>query len=262
MTAIALTGASAPALKNSGGDGPLTSHRPAAQMHKAALKVYNAKAGDGGTGGFGSPRGTIAFQFNPKEVTIAKSAKWERKPAKGSKKAGPPEFVGADPCKLTMEMFFDASGKHDASVLDVVEKLFACCVPTDESIAQKKPSPPLVELHWGAVKSFPAFVTQVSAKYTLFAGDGMPIRAVCSVSLEEMPTKTGKTNPTSGALSVNRMHTVIAGDSLASLAHREYDDPTLWRCLAAYNRVDDPLRLAAGTSVLLPPVEELVRGGG
>ena len=260
MTAIALSGAKAPAMTSSG-DGPVASYRPAAQMHKAALRLYDAKAGEGGTGGFGAQRGTIAFQFNPKEVTIAKSAKWERKPAKGSKKAGPPEFTGADPCKLTLEMFFDASGKHDSSVLDVVEQLFACCVPTDESVAQKKPSPPLVELHWGAVKSFPAFVTQVSAKYTLFSGDGMPIRAVCSVSLEEMPTKAGKTNPTSGALSVNRMHTVIAGDSLASLAYREYDDPTLWRALAAYNGVDDPLRLAAGTSVLLPPVEELVGTG-
>ena len=37
----------------------------------------------------GNKRGAIAFQFNPKEVTIAKTAKWERKTTKGSKKAGP-----------------------------------------------------------------------------------------------------------------------------------------------------------------------------
>ncbi len=209
----------------------------------------------------GPPRGRIEFQFNPRELTLSKSAKWNRQAQKGSKKSDVPQFTGADPSKLSLEMFLDASDTKDDRVVKTVEQLFACCVPTDESVAQKKPSPPLVELHWGAVKSFPAFVTQVSAKYTLFSGDGMPIRAVCSVSLEEMPTKAGKTNPTSGALSVNRVHTVIAGDSLASLAYREYDDPTLWRALAAYNGVDDPLRLAAGTSVLLPPVEELVGTG-
>ena len=124
------------------------------------LKLYDptpSKSGSGGTPG--AERGSIAFQFNPKEVTIAKSAKWERKTAKGAKKAGPPEFSGAEPCKLTVEMFFDATGTHDGSVVAAVEKLFACCVPTEESAGQKKPTPPLVVLHWGRTTSFPAFVT-------------------------------------------------------------------------------------------------------
>jgi nucleoid-associated protein YgaU len=261
-TGIALTGASAPAPASGTGGGPVASYRPRAQLQKAVLRLYDAKPGEGGTGALGAERAAIPFQFNPKEVSITKSAKWERKTAKGSKKAGPPEFSGAEPCKLTLEMFFDASGKHDDSVLKAVEMLFSCCVPTDESIAQKKASPPLVELHWGAVKSFPAFVSQVSAKYTLFSADGMPIRALCSISLDEMPTKAGKTNPTSGGLSVNRAHTVVAGDSLASIAYAEYSDPTMWRALAVYNRIDDPLRLAAGSSLLLPPSEELLVARG
>ncbi len=87
----------------------------------------------------------------------------------------------------------------DGSVVDRVEKLFRCCVPTEQSLAQKKASPPLVVLHWGKVTSFPAFVTSVQAKYTLFTPDGTPIRATCSVSLEEMPGDPLKQNPTSGA---------------------------------------------------------------
>ena len=39
-------------------------------------------------------------------------------------------------------------------------------------------------------------------------------------------------------------HTVTAGDSLASLAYREYGDPALWRALARYNGIDDPIRVA------------------
>ncbi len=54
-------------------------------------------------------------------MTIAKSAKWERKPTKGPKKARPPEFTGAEPAKLTLEMFFDATSTQDGSVVKAVE---------------------------------------------------------------------------------------------------------------------------------------------
>lgn len=224
-------------------------------MEKATLKLYDPTPAGGGSPG--SERGAIPFQFNPKEVTIAKAAKWERKTAKGAKKAGPPEFSGSEPCKLTMEMFFDASGKHDGSVVQAVETLFSCCVPTEDSVGQNKPAPPLVVLHWGAIASFPAFVTTVSAKYTLFSADGIPIRALCSVAMEEMPSEPWRQNPTSGAEAVLRSHLMTDGDTIASVAYAEYGDPTMWRRLAAYNGVDDPIRYPAGSRLLLPAPEEL-----
>jgi nucleoid-associated protein YgaU len=131
-------------------------------------------------------------------------------------------------------------------------------VATEESAGQKKPSPPLVVLHWGSISSFPAFVTSVSAKFTLFSSDGTPIRAVCSVSMEEMPGEEfRKQNPTSGSHEVRRVHRTVAGDSLASVAFAEYGDPTAWRALAAFNEIDDPLRVPTGRVLLLPTPEEL-----
>ena len=226
-------------------------------LARAALELYTAVPAAGG-GNPGAPLGRIPFQFNPKELSIQKSAKWERKPARGAKTAGPPEFTGADPCKLTLEVFFDATDAMDSSVVTLVDQLFSCCVPTDESLGQKKASPPLVVLHWGKVTSFAAFVTSVQAKYTLFTPDGTPIRAICSVALEEMPGDPLKQNPTSGALAARSLHTLVAGDSLASIAYREYGDPTLWRPLAAFNDIDDPLRLRLGASLLIPTVDELL----
>lgn len=228
--------------------------RSRAQLEKAVLKLYDPAPDGNGTGG---ERGSIAFQFNPKEVTIQKSAKWERKPAKGAKKAGPPDFLGAEPCKLTLELFFDASGKQDGSVVDAVEQLFGCTVPTEQSVGQQEPSPPLVVLHWGPIASFPAFVTSVSVKYTLFTSDGLPIRASCSVSLEEMPSEASRQNPTSGSDSVRRSRVLVEGDSLASVAYAEYGDPGAWRAVARFNGIDDPLRCGAGTRIVLPPPEEL-----
>jgi len=248
--AIALTASKGPDTVDPSGK----STQPPSRAH-ASLEMYEAQPAKGGSK-IGSSLGSIKFQFNPKEVTISKSAKWERKPVKGAKKSGPPEYSGADPCKLTLEVFFDETVEHDESVVDSVEKLFSCCVPVEKT-RTTKPMPPLVVFTWGGVTSFPAFVTQVQAKYTRFAADGVPIRASCTVNLEEMPSEAGQQNPTSGSLSAERAHTMISGDTLALVAYREYGDPMLWRALATYNKVDDPMRVAHGTLLLLPTADAL-----
>ena len=116
-----------------------------ASLTRAALEVYEAVPAEGGS----KPGGSIdriPFQFNPKELSISKSAKWERKTAPAaSNHAGPPEFTGADACKLTLELFFDATDTMDGKVVSpLVDQLFHCCVPTDDSLAKKKALPPLV----------------------------------------------------------------------------------------------------------------------
>jgi nucleoid-associated protein YgaU len=246
------------ALQSTSGAGAVSAPAPSgdtsrSQMDKAVLTLYDPTP----AGPPGAQRGRIAFQFNPREVTVSKAAKWERKTAKGVKRAGAAEYTGPEPCKISLELFFDASGKQDGSVVAAVEQLFSCTVPTEESAGQNKPSPPLVVLQWGPISSFPAFITSVSAKYTLFTASGLPIRAVCTISLEEMSNEKGRQNPTSGSESVRRSHAMVEGDTLASVAYAEYGDPAVWRAVARYNGIDDPLRCKAGAWLLLPPPEEL-----
>ena len=83
------------------------------KMDKAQLTLYDPSPSANGGGAPGAKRGSVPFQFNPKEVTISKSAKWERKPSKQSKTASPVQFLGADPSKMTLEMFFDATASRD-----------------------------------------------------------------------------------------------------------------------------------------------------
>ncbi|UGT65617.1 LysM peptidoglycan-binding domain-containing protein [Nocardia gipuzkoensis] len=205
----------------------------------------------------GPRRGQIDFQFNPKELSVTKSAKWNRDAQKGSKKSGVPEFKGADPAKLTLEMFLDAGAEHDTKVVDTVEQLFACCVPTNESHDKKKGSPPWVIFHWGGLTGFTAYVSSVAVKYTLFTPGGLPIRGTATVTIEEIAGDQAKQNPTSGSLTARKVHTVVAGDTLASIAWREYGDPTRWRAVAVANRIDDPMRLRPGAQLLIPAAEEL-----
>ncbi|KPC70135.1 peptidase M23B, partial [Streptomyces sp. NRRL F-6602] len=94
---------------------------------------------------------------------------------------------------------------------------------------------------------------------TLFGTTGVPIRATCQMRLHEIPSKTKGQNPTSGALTAQRVHRVVAGDTLQSLAWREYGEASAWRAIAEANNIDDPSRLRSGTELVLPAAEEVRR---
>lgn len=226
------------------------------KLEHAYLQMYEPSK-DGSLSQPGPEMGRVDFQFNPKELALTKSASWTRETTKGSKKSSPPQYGGPQPSKLALEMFFDASAEQDTSVVKAVEKLFSCCVPTATSAQQKKESPPWVIFRWGGLTGFLAYVSQVQAKYTLFTSGGLPIRATCTVTLEELAGEAPGQNPTSGTLVPHRVHVVVAGDTLPAIAYREYGKPALWRTVAATNGIHDPMRLRPGTSLLLPAVEEL-----
>jgi hypothetical protein len=227
-------------------------------LQHAYLLVHEPSK-DGSLAAPGPQMFQLDFQFNPKELALAKSASWKREAAKGNKTASPPQYTGSQPSKLTLELFFDASGKQDTAVVTAVEKLFTLTVPTETSLTAKKASPPWVIFRWGSLTGFLAYVSQVQAKYTLFTPEGLPIRATCQVTLEELSGDPPKQNPTSGGLLPHRVHQVIEGDSLPAIAYREYGQPALWRRVAYLNGVDDPMRLPPGSRLMLPPLEELAR---
>jgi hypothetical protein len=204
----------------------------------------------------------LMFMFNPTEYTIAKSAQWTRPQMKGGKTTGKPEFNGSNAQTLQMEIFLDASAGEEDDVAERVAGLLEWVKPTADSLKKKKPQPPIVRFEWGknpALADFRAYIKSVSAKYLLFDGDGRPLRATANVTLEEVPPDPKKQNPTSGSLHGRRSHLLIEGETLATIAWREYDDPRLWRGLAAFNDIDDPLRLPPGRSILVPTADEARR---
>ncbi|MEV0679699.1 LysM peptidoglycan-binding domain-containing protein [Actinosynnema sp. NPDC050436] len=243
----------------SAGASKATSYAAPSNLQKAVLAVHSPPK----AGGAARPGGLlheIAFQFNPKELSLTKNAKWERSRQANNPKSGTPEFKGSDPAKLALELFLDATEHMDDSVVKKVELLFACCVPTEDSRQHGKGSPPWVIFKWGGMTGFPAYVSSVTAKYTLFTPAGTPVRALCTVNLEEISGEQGGQNPTSGALAARDSHVLVAGDTLQSLAYRAYGNAELWREIAEANDIDDPMRLRPGTRLLVPALEE-VRGG-
>jgi len=203
----------------------------------------------------------LFFDFNPGEYSVDKTSTWTRPQMKGGKQTGKPEFQGANAQSVKMEILFDqyVSGPD---VAKSVSTLIDWVKPTDDSVAKKKPQPPIVLFEWGdnpVLTSFRAYVKSVAAKFVLFDGSGTPLRATATVTLEEVPIPAPKQNPTSGSIHGRRTHVLAEGDTLASIAWTEYEDPALWRGIAAFNGIDDPLRVRPGQSILIPTADEARR---
>jgi nucleoid-associated protein YgaU len=215
-----------------------------------------ASAAPSGAGGVPGALAQFNFQFNPTQYTVTKSASWKRTADPASVDAAVPEFLGANPRSLSVDYFVTAT-EETPDVSPDLDILFSCCAPTEATIGQNRPKPPFVLLAWGNTTSFMAYVKSVTATYRMFSPEGRCIRASGTISLEEIPTQQRRQNPTSGGTASRRTHVVGAGDSLTSIAHREYGDPTLWRPLAEANGIDDPLRVPIGRHLRIPPADDL-----
>lgn len=201
----------------------------------------------------------LDFMFNPKEVEIGKSASWRESRSRGARSAPVQEFVGTKARRISMELVFDGWEDGSGDVSNRIETLFGWTCPTSDSMSNNRPQPPLVVLHWGSKSYFEVYVKDVKAKYTMFDSSGIPVRARVRLTLEEIPQEAANQNPTSGGTAGRRTYCMVQGDSLPSVAFREYRQPAFWRALAEVNSIDDPFRVAPGTTLLIPPRSEAAR---
>lgn len=221
-------------------------------LQKAGLRVVAGQA----------RTSKLTFSYNPSEMTTSKSATWNRPTTNAADDATDPQFAGVQPQAVQMEIFFDAYEDLFGDVSDDVKTLFEWTKPTSTSAKKRQHNPPILSFEWGSNKvlaDFRGYLETVSAKYTMFRADGTPIRATASITLKEIPVDKPRQNPTSGSLNSRRSHVLRDGDSLQSVAYREYGDPAMWRSLAVFNGIDDPLRLIAGSSILIPSAGEAAR---
>ncbi|HEX2148874.1 MAG TPA: LysM peptidoglycan-binding domain-containing protein [Actinomycetota bacterium] len=194
----------------------------------------------------------IEFQYNPEKINVNKSAEWVAGKPNANGESSPPEYKGPQPTEMKLEMFIDASDKKDGDVSVQVEKLLEACAPTPSSKTRDLPLPSYAIFGWDKVY-FRGFIKHVAATYSMFRETGKPVRATCEITLTEIPPSAPKQNPTSGGRGAQGWVQMVAGDTLAGIAFREYGDATLWRAIADANLIDDPLRLRPGTELLIPP---------
>lgn len=117
-------------------------------------------------------------------------------------------------------------------------------------------APLYVMVVWGKMK-FPCVITSASVSYKLFRNDGVPLRAVLSVSLLEHMDKVAYKNELR-LLSpdLTRAHTIIQGDRLDALCEKFYGDPSLYHEVARVNNLTNTRKLIPGNTLVFPPIDK------
>ena len=189
----------------------------------------------------------LTVLFNPKEFSIQKTVQWEPHKAPGLN-LPEQEFTSGNPRILSVELFFDTY-EEKKSVHEYTDRLqnYALVDPD-------KHQPPLVMFQWGKI-SFTGVVETLNLRFTMFLTDGTACRAVASVSIKEFKTAKDQTTtaPTNSPDHTKR-RTLKTGETLALIAHEEYDDAAEWRRIADANGIVDPKDVKPGTVLTLPPI--------
>jgi nucleoid-associated protein YgaU len=203
------------------------------------------------------PLPPIVFQYNPEAFTVSAKGGWTyaTQPALEST---PPMFNGIKLPEVTVKILLDAFAIPPIPPSVVIDQLKTLLLPTPQSMIVPPAKPTTVMFGWGPnIIMERAIVTSVAVAYERFLL-GMPVRATATVTLMTvpLPAPLGGTNPTSGGLATRRTRTVVEGDTLASIAFDEYQDPNKWRALAEANNIDDPMRVKDGTVLIVPDQRE------
>jgi LysM repeat protein len=187
----------------------------------------------------------IDVMFNPEEYSLNKENSFASQAIPGL--SSPIlQFVSGSLRTLDMELFFDTSVER-TDVRDQTQKI------TDLlKIDPELHAPPVLLFAWGSLQ-LRCVLTRTGQKFVKFLEDGRPVRARISVSFSEY------IDPAREAKEVNRqtadftkVHTVTRGETLSGIAFQHYSDASLWRPIAAANRLDDPRGLTPGQALHIP----------
>jgi nucleoid-associated protein YgaU len=200
--------------------------------------------------------GEVRFPFNPDELRLSYASNYCVTPQPADIWGGTPQFQGPQPASIPVKIKLHTYSVPPSPPKPAIDILKQAMLPTEESKAQGDPKPPFVTFGWGENIIFAkAYIESMNVTYKQFFM-GLGISAEVDVTLTEAPMPLPGTNPTSGGLASRRSHLMVEGDSLASVAHREYGSPARWRALAVANGIDDPMRVRPGTVLIVPDQRE------
>lgn len=145
-------------------------------LEKAKLiAVYNGEGED------------IEFMFNPNQLAFSRSISLDQaKGAQTSKGNNKVSFKHPNPYSLTLNnIIIDTYETKDGSVLDDIHKFKKAVEFTNKGQGKEK-RPPIYLFAWGNQNYLRCFVKKFSFKLTMFRPDGMPVRAIVDLDLEQV----------------------------------------------------------------------------
>jgi hypothetical protein len=198
----------------------------------------------------------LKCMFNPAELTVMKSTKWDDDNPDG-RNAPNLQFKSGSSATLDMSLFFDTT-REERAVTEDTDKLLRFMETSvevqDADEDRGRVRPPWLRFEWGAWKSQKMILAKVTLKFTYFKADGTPVRATADVKLKQFEdeARLPLQNPTSHTPYPTRIHHVTAGETLDRIAWRYFGDSGKWRLIADANNVANPLALEVGQPLVIP----------
>ena len=236
----------------------------------------------------------IACMLNPEDLVVRRLAGVRPRRSAGGVLTGAGLaddvllFTGGGTTELQLNLLFDVSLAGSSSkVKDVRELTYPLWQLAENAVdEQNYGRPPLVRFVWGKSWNVPGIVSAVAEWFDYFGAGGEPLRSWLSMrflrvaesasaalaerrsfqSLQlpegmtpQPSTKTG-TPLTHTSEPEFQVHQMVLGERLDHLEYKYYGrlgHPSLWRWLALVNDVIDPLHIAPGTPLQIPPLSRL-----
>jgi Contractile injection system tube protein len=223
----------------------------------------------------------IGALLNPESLVVRRRAGVGPRRAAGGQLAGagladdPLLYTGGGRTELDLELLFDVDLARPTLDVDDVRELTGPLWQLAENGAEERYGrPALVRFVWGKSWNVRGIVGAVAERLERFTAAGTARRSWLSLRLlrvaegpvtraSEAPTPPPAAQLDAAAQAppdVPVAHEVLGaggeggvGESLYDLAFAYYGNPGLWRLIAGFNGITDPLRVPPGTVLRIPP---------
>ncbi len=205
---------------------------PRARAQVTSALIIDTRSGD-----------RVSVMFNPEEYTLEQGNEIAEIGVPGLA-TSPVQFVRGRARTLRMELFYDTY-EIGADVRAHTRRIIRLLDPDPGTHA-----PPVLLFLMGTF-SFQCVLLEANQQVTMFLADGTPVRARLSVRFQEYVRLEVETRQ-GVFVGPPTLHQVGERDTLPDLAATYLGDPRRWREIAEANGVDDPLRMAPGTPLVMP----------
>ena len=211
-----------------------------------------------------NPALVVPCLFNPKELSVEKSNQFAEVNIPGLP-SPILQFVRGNARSVSMDLFFDTYEKG-TDVREYTDQITGWDAGAMFSKLPQGPkglmdidsdlhAPPICLFIWGAF-IFQCLIERVSKRFTMFLPEGIPVRATLSVTLKEYrEVEVQVKEIATQSADLTKRWVVTQGDSLWSIAAKEYGNPEEWRLIAEANKIDNPRLLKPGQKLVIPVKE-------
>ena len=200
----------------------------------------------------------VPVMFNPEEYTLNRDINFAQTAVPGL--SSPLiQFVNGNLRTLELELMLDTVEKHTSGSTALnragedVRRLVRQVTDLME-INPETHAPPILLFTWASL-SFTCVLARATQRFVMFKSDGTPVRARLTVTFNEFRNAELEAKEVKRETAdYSKVHEVVQGDTLATIAAGAYNDGTLWRPIALRNEIDDPRRLQVGARLVVPPL--------